>query len=111
MVKMDKRVLVDRFEYLEYDGKDRYHQPAFKELVTVTNVRIDRNTVFSRDANEAKVLANAVIFCYADHTTPFQEFKEQSKIIFDGKEHILQRVIYVTNPYNNKPFAYELEVL
>lgn len=111
MVRMDKRVLVDRFEYLEYDGKNRYHQPTFKEPVTVANVRIDRNAVFSRDANEAKILANAVIFCYADHTEPFKDFKEQSKVVFDGKDHIIQRVIYVTNPYNDRPFAYELEVV
>ena len=82
----------------------------YKEPVTIEMCRIDRNTVFSRDTNEDKVVADAVIFTYADHTEPFIEFREQSKVTYDNKAKFITKVVYVSEPYSNKPFAYELEV-
>lgn len=111
MIKMDYRVLVDEFDYAEYIGVDRYNQPEYKAPVNISNCRIDRNSVYSKQANNTTVVANAVIYCYADGTTPFMDFKERAKVTFDGKEHIVTKVVYVTNPYNNQAFAYELEVI
>ena len=51
MIQMDERVLVDSFEYSEFEKVDNYNQPTFKESLTVEHVRIDRNTVFSKDSS------------------------------------------------------------
>lgn len=111
MIYVDERLLVDSFEYAEYDGEDRYGQAKYKDSETIEQVRIDRNSVFSRDTNDTKILASAVIFVYASASQPFKAFKEQSKITFDGKDHTLKKVVYVTEPYDSTPFAYELEVI
>lgn len=111
MIVIDTRLLVDNFDYFEFDGEDRYGQPQYKQAETISNVRIDRNSVFSRDTNDTKILASAVIFVYAEGSTPFKPFKEQSKITFDSKDHVLKKVVYVTNPYDSSAFAYELEVI
>lgn len=111
MIYVDEKLLVDSFEYAEFDGNDRYGQPQFKEIESVKYVRIDRNSVFSRDTNDMKILASAVIFVYASASQPFKAFKEQSKITFDGKDHTLKKVVYVTAPYDSTAFAYELEVI
>lgn len=110
MIYVDERLLVDSVEYAEYDGDDRYG-PKYKASETIEKVRIDRNSVFSRDTNDTKILASAVIFVYASASIPFKAFKEQSKITFDGKDYTLKKVVYVTEPYDSTPFAYELEVI
>ena len=111
MIQMDERVLVDSFEYSEFIDVDRFNQPSFKESLKVEHVRIDRNTVFSKDTNDNKVIAEAVIFCYAGLSDPFIEFKERSKVTFDGIERTIQKVVYITEPYTELPFSYELEVM
>lgn len=110
-MKMDQRVLVDSFSYAEYVDTDRYNQPVYKSPVEVSNCRIDRNSVYSKQSNNTTVVADAVIFCYADGTVPFTDFKEQSKVVFDGKEHVIVKAVRVTNPYTSEAFAYELEVI
>ncbi|MGX6979116.1 putative minor capsid protein [Vagococcus elongatus] len=112
MLKVDPKMLVDTIKYSEYQGTDDVYQEAkYAEPIIIDYVRIDRNQVFSRDATQTKVIAEAVIFCFASATDPLPEFKEQSLIIFDGKEYILQRVITNKEPFQNVIFNYELEVL
>lgn len=111
MVKMDKDLLVHSFEYHEYLGTDRYHNPQYADAVTVDSVRIDYTKVYSRNKEEKKLIASAVIFCYAGLTKPFKDFKEQSKVVFDGKEHTIEQVIPITQPFSSELFSYEIEVL
>lgn len=111
MLRIDPNVLIHEFEYYEYLGQDRYKQPSYGESVMVSHVRVDESSVFSRDGDQKKILANAVIFLYNGYSVPFGEFKEQSKIVFKGIEYILQKVIPISNPYNDNLFSYELEVL
>lgn len=108
---MDKELLVHKFEYYEYLGTDRYHNPSYLEPVVVENVRVDYTKVYSRNREEKKLIATAVIFCYAGLTEPFEDFKEQSKVVFNGKEHTIEQVIPITQPYSADLFAYEVEVL
>lgn len=111
MIEMDKRLLVHEIEYSEYDGLDRYKQPSYKEPITITDVRVDESTVFSRDTTQSKVLANAVVFVYNGLSVPFIDFKEQSKVVYNGREYITQRIIPIYEPYTNELFSYEIEVL
>lgn len=111
MLKVPKSVLVDEFEYREYESIDRNKKPVYGEVQAIKFVRIDRQTVFSRDTNDSKILANAVIYCYADHTKPFVEFKERSLVTYDGKEYTLVKVIPIKHWALNKVWAYELEVI
>ena len=111
MLKVPKRMLVDEFVYKEYLGIERDKKPAYSEAITVKNTRIDRQTVFSRDTNDSKIVARAVIFCYADHTTPFKPYKERSLVEFDGKEYTVTNVIPIKHWALDKIWAYELEVI
>lgn len=108
---MDKALLIDSFEYYEHVGTDRNHQPEYAEAVTIKHCRIDNQNVYARNANEVKVVANAIIFCYAEHTTPFENFKEQSKVVINGKDLVIERVVPISYPYSVDLFSIELEVL
>lgn len=111
MIRIDPNVLVHEFEYHEYTGQDRFKQPNYDEPLTVSKVRVDESSVFSRDGDQKRILANAVIFVYNGYSEPFVEFKEQSKIVFNGKDYLLSKVIPIAEPYSDKLFSVELEVV
>ena len=111
MIAMDPKILIHEFEDSEYIGQDRYKQPAYSEPIKVERVRIDETSVFSRDGDQKKILANAVIFIYNGLSSYFGPFKEQSKVVFDDKEYIVQKIVPVSEPYSKELFSIELEVL
>lgn len=110
MFKLPKRMLVDTFEYAEFIGEDDYQQAEYKDPVTVNFVRIDRQTVFSRNGKNETIQANAVIYTDANHTN-VKEFTEQSKALFDGKEYIITKVTPKVNVNTSDIIGYELEVV
>lgn len=109
--RVPKAVLVDSFIYRSKPKRDRYNQTKYEAEDEVTYCRIDRSTVYSADEQQRKVIRNAVIFCYAGLTIPFLTFKEGDLAHFDGKDHVITKVVPVTMPYSAELFAYELEVV
>lgn len=111
MPKPPKEFLVDDFMYREYLGEGDYNKPIYGDYVTIENSRIDRGTQYTFSSNGKQLLYNAVIFCYAGLTNPMPVFKEQSLVIFDGKEHKVISVDRVTEAYTDDTYSYELEVI
>lgn len=107
---VDPRWLVDSFGYREYVRSDR-NGPQYLESQEITNCRINHKSIFSQDSSEKKIVADGKVFCYASATEPFLEFKEQSKIMIDGKERTLTKAKRFKEPIANKVFCYELEFL
>lgn len=110
-IRVDKRMLVDSFTYHELTSKDNKHQPTYADGVLVNFCRIDRTRSSYRSKEEDKSTIYAVIFCYPGMTSPALDFKERAKVVFDGEEHIIQRIVTVTQPYSSDVFAYEIEVV
>lgn len=111
MLYVDTKTLIDSFIYEEYEGEGDYNKPSYKLPINITKVRIDRSTVYSRNENQTQVLAEGIIFCYASATTPLKEFKEQSRVTFDGVQRIVTKVIPIKELYRDIIWAYELEVI
>lgn len=108
---VDDSWLIDQFIYFKFLKVDNYSNPIYDLPIIINNVRIDRTTLFSRDSAETKVIADGIIFCFASATTPFFQFEEQSKVVYDGKELIIKKVIPNYEPDSNNLWSYELEVL
>lgn len=107
-----KRMLIHEIQYSAYDGVNDFGKPSFSAPVTIKHVRVDDSTVFSRDTLQTKVLADAVIFVDCTHSTNVPaEFKEQSKITFNGKSYVIQKAIPVYQPMLNAIRHWELEVM
>ncbi|MBC2071763.1 putative minor capsid protein [Listeria seeligeri] len=111
MFKVPKKALVDTFVYEEYQGEDDFQTAIYAEPITVEFVRIDRTPQFSRDASETRLIANATIYTYKQHTTNFTEFKVLSRVTYDGITSIIQAAPFYKNPYKNEPWSCELKVL
>lgn len=103
--------LVDSFQYSEPVGRNDWNEPIYSEVITVDNCRIDREAVFTSSASGKQLLYNAIIFCYTGRTNPMPEFKTEGKVEFDGKEHQIQKVIPIKEPYRDEIYAFEIEVL
>lgn len=104
--------LVDSFVYHEYVSDDGdWGQAEYAEPVTIKHCRIDRGSAYSSSASGKQLLYNAVIFCYPDLTTPCPDFKEQSKLVYDGVEHVITKIDKVIGPYSSNVYCYELEVV
>lgn len=109
---LPKSWLIHSIVYELYTGKkDDFQNPVYDDLVTIKHVRYDDSTVFSRDNTETKVLADGVIFVDAVHSKPVPEFKEQSKVNFNGRELMLQKVVPCYYPNKDAIHHYELEVI
>lgn len=109
---LPKRWLIHEIIYEGYTGqKDDWGNDKFEEPITIKHVRFDDSTVFSRDNTQTKVLANAVIFVDAKYSTPIPDFKEQSKVTFNDKEFVIQKVVPCYYPIKNAVHHYELEVI
>lgn len=111
MFDVPKSMLVDVIDYHEYLGVDRSHIPTYDDKRTVEYVRIDRSAVYTRDSGESRKRADATIYCFRAHTTPFESFKTQSKVRFDGTDYTITDVRAFTEPFSNVITAYELEVI
>lgn len=112
LLRIPEALLVTSFVYLGFEGRDPITQDnRHAKPIGVTKARIDTSTVYSRDTTQTTVVANGVIFCYADYTTPYLTFKEQSVIIYRDKEYVIQKVIEVLDIDSDRIWAYELEVL
>lgn len=109
---LPKSWLIHDIIYEGYAGRsDDWGNDKFEEPITIKHVRFDDATVFSRDNTQTKVLANAVVFIDSKYSTPIPDLKEQSKVTFNGKEFVIQKVVPCYYPDKNAIHHFELEVI
>ena len=111
MLKVDDKLLVHSFIYEEYLGKGKKGESLFAEPIVIEKCRIDGNIKTYVGTNNNQITYDSILFCYSDFTTPFVVFKERSKVTYNNKEKVIQKVVEVAFPYRDEIFAYELEVL
>lgn len=109
--KPPAQFLVDSFEYKAPAGRNDWNEPIFAEAVEISNCRIDREAVYTSGTQGKRLIYNALIFCYTGLTEPLPEFETEGLVIFDGEEHVIEKVIPVTEAYSKEIYSYELEVL
>lgn len=97
--------------YRAYNGTNDFGSVTYGNPVTIERVRIDETTVFSRDGTQTRIVANGVIFIDAVNSSPVLNFEEQSLVIFNSRELVVQKVIPCYQPFSADVHHYELEVL
>jgi len=109
---LPKSWLIHTIAYKEIlDEKDDYGNPKYDEPIDIEFVRYDPTTVFSRDNTQTKIVAEGVIFVDTVNSSPVPIFKEESIIIFEGRELTLKKIVPCYYPNKNKIRHYELEVI
>lgn len=93
--------------------KDKYGKQTVTETI-INNCVAQLETIYSGTNNDRQVVANAVVFLYASVANPFLKFDKNSqgnKIVFEGVEYTIKRVVDNRDPLSNEVWSYELEVL
>jgi len=108
---LPKRWLIHSIVYKEIDGVDDWDTEKFKEPIVISKVRVDLTRQFARNNQSLELIAEAVIFIDAHHSSPFLIPKERSKIIFNGREYTVKRVAELYYPEQDKIRHLEIEVI
>ena len=111
MPKPPKKFCIDSFEYKEYTGENNWSEPVYANSVLIENCRIDRGAEYTSTSSGKQLIYNAVVFCYEGITVPLPIFKVQSVLRFDGKDHVLTKVVPIYEAYKKTIYSYELEVV
>lgn len=98
-----------------YQGKtDMWGKQAQDAPVTIQNCVVQMATEYSGTNSNRTLLANGVVFLYADISTPFPSLDQsnlQSKIDYEGKTYTVNTIDELKQPMSDDLFAYKLGVL
>ncbi|MBF0788166.1 MULTISPECIES: putative minor capsid protein [unclassified Streptococcus] len=109
--KPPMEMLNETIVYLEYIGEGDYNKREYAGGVTIEHVRIDRSSKYSWNGKNKEIQYKAVVLCYQGLTVPLPNFREQSILRFDGKEHVIVNVIQNKEPFKDVLYSVELEVI
>ena len=85
-----KSLLIHEIEYHEYNTDDRFGG-GYMTPVTVKHVRVEPKDSYVVDSNGGSINSSTLLIVDATHSTPIN-LQEQSKVIFDGEEYVVQKV-------------------
>lgn len=109
---LPKAWLIHAITYTPPAEKDDWGNQIDPKPVTMEFVRFDDSTVFSRDNTQTKILADAIIFVDATHSTNIPDkFVQESKITFKGKDYTLKKDVPCYYPNKDEVRHWELEVI
>lgn len=103
-------VLIHTAEYHEYDGSP--YGEGFKAPITLEFVRVEPKQSFLASGTNETVVADSLLIYDTVNSQPIDvDFKEDSKIVFDGKEMYIKSVAkhYAFDPL--KPHHQELRLI
>lgn len=112
--RIDRRLCNQQIVLKIPDGeRDRYGRT--KTITkSINHVLVQPQTIYSGDSNSRKVTANAVVFLFAQITEPMPNLDKDSvgwKLEFEGNEYTITNLVDNREPFSNKVYSYELEVL
>ena len=111
-LRINPRLLTGQFEYHEFEETDTWAKLSYKELVLIKKVRIDEQPETAPISNGiSRVVCKAIAYAYVSDTTPFVEFKERSKIVTKNGIYTINKVVKVNEPFEDKLWSVELELI
>ena len=108
---LPKEWWIHQADYKHYDGMDDFGSDSYLDPHTIDYCRFDNSTVYSRDTQANRIQANGVLFVCAIRNSYLPELTERSKVVVNGKEYTIQKVIELPFPTSDDIHHYELEVV
>lgn len=109
-----KRLCNQSVTFLVPSGEeDDYGQQGTTE-VKVDNVIIQPQTIYSGSNNSRTITANAIVFLFADISSPLPKITPDwvgYHLKFEGRVYAITNIVDNREPFNNEVYSYELEVL
>lgn len=80
----------------------------------VNNVLVQPQTIYSGSNNSRTITANAIVFLFAQISDPLPQITPDwigYHLAFEGRDYTITNIVDNREPYSNKVYSYELEVL
>lgn len=75
---------------------------------------VQPQTIYSGSNNNRTIVANAIVYFYAEITSPMPKLMRNhvgSTLTFEGQDYVITQIIDNRDPYSNEVWSYEVEVL
>ncbi|WP_283584539.1 putative minor capsid protein [Limosilactobacillus urinaemulieris] len=93
--------------------EDDYGKQKTVEQV-INNVLVQPQTIYSGSNNSRTITANAIVFLFADISESLPKITPDwvgTHLKFEGRDYTITNIVDNREPYSNKVYSYELEVL
>ena len=93
--------------------EDDYGQQETTDT-TVDNVIVQQQTIYSGSSNSRTITANAIVYLFAGISTPLPKITPDwvgYHLKFEGRDYTITNIVDNREPYSDKVYSYELEVL
>ena len=93
--------------------EDDYGKPKTAD-VAVNHVIVQPQTIYSGSNNDRTITANAIVFLFADISTPMPKLTPDCvgwHLTFEGHDYAITNFVDNRDPDGNGVYSYELEVL
>jgi hypothetical protein len=80
----------------------------------INNVLVQPQTIYAGSSNSRTITANAIVFLFAGISDPLPKITPDwvgTHLKFEGRDYTITNIVDNREPYNNKVYSYELEVL
>lgn len=112
--RIPKRLCNQTITMLIPTGKlDKYRKPATQSQ-EISNVLVQPQTIYSGANNDRTVTANAVVYLFAGVSSPFPKLTPDCvgwHLTFEGRDYAIVNFVDNREPYSDKVYSYELEVI
>lgn len=112
--RIPKRLCNQSIALLVLTGKmDKFRKPV-TETITIDHVIVQPQTIYSGSNNDRTVTANAVVYLFAKVSDPFPKLTPECvgwHLTFEGRDYAITNFVDNREPYANKVYSYELEVI
>lgn len=112
--RIPKRLCNQGISLLVPTGKlDKFRKPV-TETITIDNVIVQPQTIYSGSNNDRTVTANAVVFLFAEISEPMPKLTPDCvgwHLTFEGRDYAITTFVDNREPYSGKVYSYELEVI
>lgn len=93
--------------------EDDYGKPETVDMA-ISHVIVQPQTIYSGSNNDRTITANAIVFLFADISTPMPKLTPDCvgwHLTFEGHDYVITNFVDNRDPYGNGVYSYELEVL
>lgn len=112
--RIPKRLCNQSIALLVPTGKmDKFRKPV-TETITIDHVIVQPQTIYSGSNNDRTVTANAIVFIFAEISEPMPKLTPDCvgwHLAFEGREYAITNFVDNREPYLDKVYSYELEVI
>lgn len=99
--------------HMAADDEDDYGKAKTVDMA-ISHVIVQPQTIYSGSNNDRTITANAIVFLFADISTPMPKLTPDCvgwHLTFEGHDYVITNFVDNRDPYGNGVYSYELEVL